>query len=116
MPPGAPLTNDKRGGDDFQQRQNGQHFPGELVMHGLVHEFIARAQDLRSAEIADHTNDQSGSGRLQILSPARPCSQARPEVADRLGKDHRGQSANNSQHRVSQQLRGPHQAYRRDAK
>ncbi len=50
MPPVCRLNeNDINGSNDFQQRQNGQHFPGELVVHGLVHIFVARSHYLGSA-------------------------------------------------------------------
>ncbi len=84
-------------------------------MHGLVHIIVARAHDLGSAEIADESDNESGGGRLEILRPARPGSQARAEIANRLGKNNRRQATHHSQKRVCQQLSGPHQTDRRDA-
>ena len=52
MPPGAADVGEG-GGEDFEEGEDGEHFPGELVVHGLVHEAVTGAHDLRSAEPSD---------------------------------------------------------------
>ena len=91
--------------DDLQHRQRRQHLPGELVMHGLVHIFVARAHDLRRTEISHESDEQAGARRLKILGPARKRAQPGAKESNGTGKHHRCQTAHYSQQTIRHEFR-----------
>ena len=60
-----------RGGENFENGEDGENFPGVLAVHGLIHGIVAGAHDLRSAEEGDEADEKSGERGLKILRPAR---------------------------------------------
>ena len=95
-----------RGGDNFENCEDGEDFPGVLAVHGLVHGIVTSAHDLGSAEESDESDEESGECRLKVLRPARQGFEAGTQIADRLGKGYRGQAADNAEDRVGDEFSG----------
>src|SRR5438270_708347 len=94
------------GGDDFQEGEECEKFPGELAVHGLVDVLVAGAHHLRSSEKADDADEESGGGRLEVLRPAGQGFQARADVADKLGENDGGDASDDAEHGVGEELDG----------
>ena len=94
------------GRDNFEHGEHGQKLPGELAVHGLIHGIVTGAHDLRSAEKCDEANEESGERGLKILRPARKGFEAGAKIADGLGEEHGGESADDAENGVGDEFGG----------
>ena len=72
----------QQGRNDLQSRQNREHLPCELAVHGLVNVFVARAHHLRRAKDRYKANQQAGQCGLKILRPLRHCLEAGTQIGN----------------------------------
>ena len=114
MPPGVPLTNERVVAMIFRPARTASVFPGELIMHGLVHELVAGAHDLREAEPANQSDEEAGGGGLAILRPARQSTKARVEEADGAREHGSGECPGNTEPGVGDQFGGMNEGGDRD--
>ena len=103
---GSAADERERGGENLQNGEDGENFPGVLAVHGLVHGIVTGAHDLRKAEEGDESDEKSGECGLKVLRPARQGFEARAQIADRFGKGDRGQAADDAEHGVGEEFGG----------
>src|SRR5262249_14494682 len=101
---------------DFQASQDTKHLPCELVVHGLLDVDVAGTHDLRSSEVADQADEQSGDGGLEILRPARESFQSWRKPADPTGKNDGAGTTGDAENTEGKQLLRAKDGKGRDAK
>ncbi len=96
----------ERGGENLENGEDSEHFPGELAVHGLVHGVVTGAHDLGKAKEADETDEESGEGGLEVLRPARKRFEDGTQIADGFGEGNRGEAADDAEHSVGDEFDG----------
>ena len=94
------------GGNNLENSEEGENFPGVLPVHGLVHGAVARAHDLRKAEKGNESDEQSGERGLKVLRPARQSFEAWTQIANRFSERDRGETADNPEDSVGKEFTG----------